>query len=64
MWFGYNCEIIFCHFFHFVNFFFVCHFLTSMYRQWVPCERNFYTDLFKTLHMFSPWSEDVHVVWI
>ena len=19
MWFGYNCEIIFCHFFHFVN---------------------------------------------
>ena len=20
MWFGYNCKIIFCHFFHFVNF--------------------------------------------
>ena len=44
------------------------HFSTSVYRQWVPCERNssynFYTDLFETLHMFSPWSEDVHVVWI
>ena len=25
---------------------------------------QFYTDLFETLHMFSPWSEDVHVVWI
>ena len=37
MWFGYNCEIIFCHFFHFVNFVI---FFTSMYRQWVPCERN------------------------
>ena len=37
MWFGYNCEIIFCHFFHFVN---LVIFLTSMNRQWVPCERN------------------------
>ena len=36
MWFGYNCEVIFCHFFYFVNF----HFLTSMNSQWVPCERN------------------------
>ena len=26
--------------------------------------RQFYTDLFETLHMFPPWSEDVHVVWI
>ena len=34
MWFGYNCWIIFYHFFHF------SHFSTSMYRQWVPCERN------------------------
>ena len=37
MWFGYNCWIIFYHFFHFVN---LSHFSTSMYRQWVPCERN------------------------
>ena len=35
-WFGYNCEVIFCHFFHFVNLVI----FTSMYRQWVPCERN------------------------
>ena len=33
-WFGYNCKIIFCHCFHFMNF------LTSMYRLWVFCERN------------------------
>ena len=25
---------------------------------------QFYTDHFETLHMFSPWSEDVHVFWI
>ena len=39
MWFGYNCWIIFYHFFHFVN---LVIFLpqSSMYRQWVPCERN------------------------
>ena len=37
MWFGYNCEISFCHFFHFVN---SSHFSTTMFRQWVPCERN------------------------
>ena len=37
MWFGYNCWIFFYHFFHFVN---LSHFSTSMYRQWVPCERN------------------------
>ena len=62
MWFGYNCYIIFCHFFHFEN---LVIFSTSMYRQWVPCERNsFYIYLFETLHMFSPWSEDMHVVWI
>ena len=36
-WFGYNCYIIFCHFFHFVN---LSHFSTSMYKQWVPCERD------------------------
>ena len=37
MWFGYNCEIIFGHFFHFVN---LVIFFTSMYRQWVTCECN------------------------
>ena len=127
MWFGYNCEIIFCHFFHFVN-------LVIFWSQWIDsgylvsatphtisyqsfwnfahvfsmvwrCAYGldiilalifvtfstlwtlsfpdlrfyesvtvgtlraqllilFYTDLFETLHMFSPWSGDVHVVWI
>ena len=37
MWFGYNCSIIFCHFFHLVN---LVIFFTSMYRQWVSFERN------------------------
>ena len=48
MWFGYNCWIIFYHVFHFVNLvifrpqcidsgYLV---MTSMYRQWVPCECN------------------------
>ena len=40
---GYACgldiimRLFFCHFFHFVN---LVIFLTSMNRQWVPCERN------------------------
>ena len=37
MWFGYNCEVIFCYFFHFVN---LVIFWPQMNRQWVPCERN------------------------
>ena len=28
MWFGYNCEVIFCHFFHFVN-------LVIFWPQWI-----------------------------
>ena len=39
----------------------------EMYRQWVPCDGNliqFYIGLFETLHMLSPRSADVHVVWI
>ena len=32
MWFGDNCQIIFCHFFHIVNLVI----FTSIYRQWVP----------------------------
>ena len=34
----------------------------KMYRQWVPCERNFSYNFipifFKLLNMFSPWSGD------
>ena len=32
----------------------------SIYRQWI----QFCTDLIETLHVFSPWYEDVCVVWI
>ena len=31
---------------------------------WAQLLIQFYTDLFETLHMFSPWSEDVHMIWI
>ena len=31
---------------------------------WAQLLIQFYTDLYETLHMFLPWSEDVHVVWI
>ena len=38
MWFGYNC-------YNFLSLFPLCelsHFSTSVFRQWVPCERNSY----------------------
>ena len=45
--------------------------IRSSVRQlflWVSCERNssysIFTDIFETLHVFSLWCEDVHVVWI
>ena len=31
---------------------------------WAQPLIQFYTDLYETLHMFLPWSGDVHVVWI
>ena len=37
MWFGYNCWIIFLTLFPLCE---LSHFSTSVYRQWVPCERN------------------------
>ena len=40
----------------------------KVYRQWVPCERNtsynFIPIFFETWHTFSPWSGDVHVIWM
>ena len=39
--------------------------LCSSFRQHLPwCLVQFYIDHFETLHVFSPWYEDVHVVWI
>ena len=123
MWFGYNCWIIFYHFFHFVNlvifqplcidsgylvsatpriilyqsfwnfahvlsmvaygldiilaFIFVtfstlrtllfsdlrfCENVVIVGTLWAQLLIQFYTDLYETLHMFLPWSGDVHVV--
>ena len=128
MWFGYNCWIIFYHFFHFVNlvifqpqcidsgylvsatphtilyqsFWNFAHVFSMVWRcaygldmilafifvtfstlrtlsfsdlrfyenvvtvgtLWAQLLIQFYTDLFETLCMFSPWSGDVHMVWI
>ena len=128
MWFGYNCWIIFYHFFHFVNlvifrpqcidsgylvsatphtilyqsFRNLAHVFSIVWRcaygldiilafnfvtfstlrtlsfsdlrfyenvvtvgtLWAQLLIQFYTDLFETLYMFSPWSGDVHKVWI
>ena len=56
---------------YFLSLFPLCelsHFSTSTYGQWVPRELNssynFIPIFLKLLHMLSPWSEDVHVVWI
>ena len=128
MWFGYNCLIIFYHFFHFVNlviflpqcidsgylvsatphtilyqsFWNFAYVFSMVWRcacgldiilalifvtfstlgtlsfsdlrvyenvvtvgiLWAQFLIQFYTNLFETLHMFLPWSRDVHVVWI
>ena len=65
MWFGYNPQIIFSHFFsklelsHFSGILtnVVCTLCAQLLLQ-------FYSDSFETLHMFLPWFEDMHVVWI
>ena len=64
MWFGYNCQIIFCHFFHIVNSHFSPQYIGSGYLLWAQLLLQFYTDCFETLHVFSSWYEDVHVVWV
>ena len=38
--------------------------IDSGYLLWAQLLRQFCTDHFETLHMFSSWYEDVHVVWI
>ena len=42
MWFGYNPQIIFCHFFRNLNLVFFRHYYyQQLLRQYVPCEGNF-----------------------
>ena len=64
MWFGYNPQINFCHFFSQ----FELHFdnesewaVGTLYEQLLL---QFHANSFKTLHVLCAWSEDIHVVWI
>ena len=62
MWFGYNCEIIFCHFFHFVNLvIFLPQCIDSGYLVSATPHTILYQSFWNFAHV-SPWSEDVHVV--
>ena len=80
MWFGYNPQIIFYHFFCYFNLGIFLAFLLSklmdtgylVYYQseWIVgtlCAHlllQFYIDSFETSQVFWTWSEDLHVVWI
>ena len=64
MWYGYHCEIIFCHFFPFVNLvIFLPQWIDSGYLVRATPHTVLYRTFWNFVH-FSPWSEDVHVVWI
>ena len=68
MWFGYNPQINFCHFFlQFELSYFFGHFHNE--SEWAVgtlCAQllQFHANSFKTLHVSWAWSEDMHVVWI
>ena len=64
MWFGYNCEIIFCQFFHVVN-------LVIFHPQYIDSGYLVSTTAHTILYQFFlnfacvfTWYEDVHVFWI
>ena len=66
MWFGYNPQINFCHFFRILKVIFQARILSkgidSGYLVSAILLLQFYANPFKTLQMFLSWSEDVHVV--
>ena len=68
MWFGYNPQINFCHFFRNLNLAIFGHFDNE--SEWAVgtlCAQlllQFHANSFKTLHVLWAWSEDMHVVWI
>ena len=68
MWFGYNPQINFCHFFRNLNLAIFGHFDSeSEWRVGTLCAQlllQFHVNRFKTLHGLWVWSEDMHVVWI
>ena len=68
MWFGYNPQINFSHFFRNLNLVILEHFDNE--SEWTVgtlCAqllRQFHSDSFETLQMSLPGFEDMHVVWI
>ena len=63
MWLGYNVLDHFCHFFNIVVL--VIFHPLYIHSGYLLCGQlllQFWTDLFETLHVFSPWYEAVHVV--
>ena len=68
MWFGYNPQIKFFHFFRNLNLAIFRHFHNE--SEWAVgtlCAQlllQFHANSFKTLHVLWAWSEDMHVVWI
>ena len=51
--------------FHIVNFvIFHPQSTDSGYLLWAQLLLQFCTDCFETLHVFSSWYEDVHVIWV
>ena len=64
LWIGHNCWISFCHFFDIVNLvIFHPDYIDRRYLLWAQLLLQFCTNCFETLHVFSSWYEDVHVVW-
>ena len=54
MWFGYNCEIIFCHFFHFVILvIFLPQWIDSGYLVSATPHTNLYRSFWNLAHVFS-----------
>ena len=67
MWFGYNPQINFCHFFGNLNLAIFGHFDNE--SEWTVgtlCAQllQFHVNCFKTLYVLWAWSEDMHMVWI
>ena len=44
--------------------FFHPEYIDSGYLLWAQVLLQFCTDCYETLHVFSSWNEDVHVIWI
>ena len=55
----------FCHFFHIVNLVsFISKYINNGYLLWAQLLLQLCIHYYETLHAFSSWYEDVHVVWM